>query len=208
MVNNIILIKDFLDGKNENKLIINQVSDQIGVFYSCLIDYLCSKSKIVIARDQNLETTKTQSLFIENNVFINYSNNKKDIDRFMKMNDKIIIISDYRVFKEYSKKILSVNGYNYIKDIRYFIKNEFKINNLNVLEFCINNPHLAFSEISKYQINSHGYISDATINEETNFILNIRKQLFNLKRNNSDTRSIYENLKKEVQYKKFNFLIY
>ena len=207
-MNNIILIKNFLDGKNENKLIINQVSDQIGVFYSCLIDYLCSKSKIVIARDQNLETTKTQSLFIENNVFINYSNNKKDIDRFMKMNDKIIIISDYRVFKEYSKKILSVNGYNYIKDIRYFIKNEFKINNLNVLEFCINNPHLAFSEISKYQINSHGYISDATINEETNFILNIRKQLFNLKRNDSDTRSIYENLKKEVLYKKFNFLIY
>ena len=207
-MNNIILIKDFLDGKNENKLIINQVSDQIGVFYSCLIDYLCSKSKIVIARDQNLETTKTQSLFIENNVFINYSNNKKDIDRFMKMNDKIIIISDYKVFKEYSKKILSVNGYNYIKDIRYFIKNELKIDNSSVLEFCINNPHLAFSEISKYQINSHGYISDATINEETNFILNIRKQLFNLKRNDSDTRSIYENLKKEVLYKKFNFLIY
>ena len=119
-MNNIILIKDFLDGKNENKLIINQVSDQIGAFYSCLIDYLCSKSKIVIARDQNLETTKTQSLFIENNVFIHYSNNKKDIDKFMKMNDKVIIISDYRVFKEYSKKILSVNGYNYIKDIRYF----------------------------------------------------------------------------------------
>ena len=207
-MNNIAIIKDFLDGKNENKLIINQVSDQIGVFYSCLIDYLCSKSKIVIARDQNLKTTKTQSLFIENNVFIHYSNNKKDIDKFMKMNDKVIIISDYRVFKEYSKKILSVNGYNYIKDIRYFIKNEFKIDNSSVLEFCINNPHLAFSEISKYQINSHGYISDATINEETNFILNIRKQLFNLKRNDSDTRSIYENLKKEVLYKKFNFLIY
>jgi len=207
-VNNIILIKDFLDGKNENKLVINQVSDQIGVFYSCLIDYLCSKSKIVIARDQNLETTKTQSLFIENNVFIHYSNNKKDIDKFMKMNDKVIIISEYRVFKEYSKKILSVNGYNYIKDIRYFIKNELKIDDLSVLEFCMNNPHLAFSEISKYQINSHGYISDATINEESNFILNIRKQLFNLKKSDSDTRSIYENLKKEVLYKKFNFLIY
>ena len=207
-MNNIAIIKDFLDSKNENKLIINQVSDQIGVFYSCLIDYLCSKSKIVIARDQNLETTKTQSLFIENNVFIHYSNNKKDIDKFMKMNDKVVIISDYRVFKEYSKKILSVNGYNYIKDIRYFIKNEFKINNLNVLEFCMNNPHLAFSEISKYQINSHGYISDTTINEESNFILNIRKQLFNLKKSDSDTRSIYENLKKEVLYKKFNFLIY
>ena len=207
-MNNIILIKDFLDGKNENKLVINQVSDQIGVFYSCLIDYLCSKSKIVISRDQNLETTKTQSLFIENNVFIHYSNNKKDIDKFMKMNDKVIIISDYRVFKEYSKKILSVNGYNYIKDIRYFIKNELKIDDLSVLEFCMNNPHLAFSEISKYQINSHGYISDTTINEESNFILNIRKQLFNLKKSDSDTRSIYENLKKEVLYKKFNFLIY
>ncbi len=207
-MNNIILIKDFLDSKNENKLIINQVSDQIGVFYSCLIDYLCSKSKIIISRNQNLETTKTQSLFIDNNVFIHYSNNKKDIDKFIKMNDKVIIISDYRVFKEYSKKILSVNGYNYIKDIRYFIKNDLKIDNLSVLEFCMNNPHLAFSEISKYQINSRGYISDATINEESNFILNIRKQLFNLKRNNSDTRSIYENLKEEVLYKKFNFLIY
>ena len=50
-MNNIAIIKDYLDSKNENKLIINQVSDQIGVFYSCLIDYLCSKSKIVIARE-------------------------------------------------------------------------------------------------------------------------------------------------------------
>ena len=124
------------------------------------------------------------------------------------MNDKIIIISEYKVFKEYAKKILSINGYNYIKDITYYIKEELKIDNLSIIEFCVNNPYLAFSEISKYLINSNGYVSDTNITEKNDFILNLRKQLFNLKRNNRNIRYIYENIKKEATYKKFNFLIY
>ena len=72
----------------------------------------------------------------------------------------------------------------------------------------MSNPHLAFSEISKYLINSDGYVADRSISEKNNSILDIRKELFNLKRNGGNMKTIYENLKKEVRYKKFNFLIY
>ena len=69
-----------------------------GIDFMKMLESSFLESKIVIARDQNLETTKTQSLFIENNVFIHYSNNKKDIDKFMKMNDKVIIISNFLLY--------------------------------------------------------------------------------------------------------------
>ena len=62
--------------------------------------------------------------------------------------------------------------------------------------------------ISKYLINSDGYVADRSISEKNNSILDIRKELFNLKRNGGNMKTIYENLKKEVRYKKFNFLIY
>ena len=60
----------------------------------------------------------------------------------------------------------------------------------------------------KYLINSDGYVADRSISEKNNSILDIRKELFNLKRNGGNMKTIYENLKKEVRYKKFNFLIY
>ena len=103
---------------------------------------------------------------------------------------------------------MSVNGYEYHNDIKNYIKNEHKVDDLNLIEFCITNPHLVFSEISKYLINSNGYIKDTGISEKNNFILDLRKELFDLKRNNINIKSIYENLKKEIKYKKFNFLTY
>ena len=63
----------------------------------------------------------------------------------------------------------------------------------------MSNPHLVFSEISKYLINSDGYVADRSISEKNNSILDIRKELFNLKRNGSNMKTIYENLKKEVK---------
>ena len=65
-----------------------------------------------------------------------------------------------------------------------------------------------FSEVSKYLTNSSGYIRENKIKETTNFILEIRKELFNIKRNHSNPKDIYLNLKKEVLYKKLNFLVY
>ena len=126
----------------------------------------------------------------------------------LEINDKIIVLSDYKTFKQFTNRTLSINGYEYHNDIKNYIRNEHKIDDLNLIEFCISNPHLAFSEISKYLINSNGYIKDTEISEKINFISNLRKELFDLKRNNRNIKSIYENLKKEIKYKKFNFLTY
>ena len=207
-MNNILDIKNFLSNETEDKMIINQVSDHIDTFYDNLISYYCDKFRIKIFKQQSLENIETGNLFLEKKINLFFSNNLKNIEKIMKIKDKAIIFSDYRVYKKFAKNVLALNGYNYTKDINYFIKDVLEISNLNIKEFCVSNPHLAFSEISKYLINSDGYVADRSISEKNNSILDIRKELFNLKRNGGNMKTIYENLKKEVRYKKFNFLIY
>ena len=207
-MNNISKIKNFLSDEKEDKMIINQVSDHIGTFYDNLITYYCDKFKIRILKEQSLENIETDSLFLEKKINLFFSNNLKNIEKIMKIKDKAIIFSDYKVYKKFAKNVLALNGYSYTKDINYYIKDELGIGNLDIKEFCVSNPHLTFSEISKYLVNSDGYVADRSISEKNNSILDIRKELFNLKRNGDNMKTIYENLKKEVRYKKFNFLIY
>ena len=64
-MNNILEIKNFLSDEKEDKMIINQVSDHIGIFYDNLISYYCDKFKIRIFKEQSLENTETNSLFSE-----------------------------------------------------------------------------------------------------------------------------------------------
>ena len=207
-MNNILEIKNFLSDEKEDKMIINQVSDYVGTFYDNLITYYCDKFKIRIVKEQSLENIETDDLFSEKKINLFYSNNLKNIEKIMKIKDKAIIFSDYKAYKKFAKNVLALNGYNYTKDINYYIKDELGIGNLDIKEFCVSNPHLTFSEISKYLVNSDGYVADRSISEKNNSILDIRKELFNLKRNGGNMKTIYENLKKEVRYKKFNFLIY
>lgn len=207
-MNNISKIKNFLSDEKEDKMIINQVSDHIGTFYDNLITYYCDKFKIRILKEQSLENIETENLFLEKKINLFYSNNLRNIEKIMKIKDKAIIFSDYKVYKKFAKNVLALNGYSYTKDINYYIKDELGIGNLDIKEFCVSNPHLTFSEISKYLVNSDGYVADRSISEKNNSILDIRKELFNLKRNGDNMKTIYENLKKEVRYKKFNFLIY
>jgi len=207
-MNNIIKIKDFIINENESKMIINQVSDNIGLFYTSVITNFCEVEKIRVVRNSNLEIIDSQNLFLDKEIKLFFSNNKNLVKKILEMNDKTIVVSDYKTFKQFTNLTLSINGYEYHSDIKNYIRNEYKIDNLNLIEFCITNPHLAFSEISKYLINSYGYIKDTSISEKNNFILDLRKELFDLKRNNINIKSIYENLKKEIKYKKFNFLTY
>ena len=207
-MNNVRQIKNFITDDNDSKMIINQVSEQIGTFYNYLINYFCEEFKIRIDKEKSFETLEAQNLFIDKKINLYYSSNLKDIEKILNIKDKAIIISDYKVFKKYNKKILTLNGYDYTNDINYFVKEELKINNLDILEICVSNPHLTFSEISKYLVNKDGYVKDKAINEKNNFILEIRKELFNLKRNSKNIKSVYENQKKEVRYKKFSFLTY
>ena len=207
-MNNISKIKNFIVSENESKMIINQVSDNIGLFYNNLITNFCEVEKIRVVKNSNLEIIESQSLFLDKEIKLLFSNNKNLVTKMLEKNDKIIVLSDYKTFKQFTNRTLSINGYEYQNDMKNYIRNEHKIDDLNLIEFCISNPHLAFSEISKYLINSNGYIKNTEISEKINFILNLRKELFDLKRNNRNIKSIYENLKKEIKYKKFNFLTY
>ena len=208
MDNNISKIKDFIINENESKMIINQVSDNIGLFYTNVITYFCEAEKIRVVKNSSLEITDSQDLFLDKGIKLFFSNDKNLVTKMLEINDKIIVVSNYKTFKQFTNRTLSVNGYEYHNDIKNYIRYEHKIDDLNLIEFCSTNPHLVFSEISKYLVNSHGYIKDSCISEKNNFILDLRKELFDLKRNNINIKSIYENLKKEIKYKKFNFLTY
>ena len=77
-----------------------------------------------------------------------------------------------------------------------------------MIYFCKNNPVLLFSEISKYLINNNQYSNDQSLIEEKNHILDIRKSIFENKKNNFNIKNLYQNIKKEAEYKKLSFLTY
>ena len=207
LINNIELTIKFIEEDSQQKLIINQVNEEIGLFYVNLIENEAAHRKVRINyRDKFIENSSS-GLFIENEIDLYFSNNKKDIEKYFNSNNKSIIVTDYKNFKIFSKSSLSVNGYNYISDIKHYITKILDIKNSELIDFCINSPYLTFSEVSKYLINSSSYIRENNIKEATNFILEIRKELFNIKRNKSSPKEIYLNLKKEVLYKKLNFLV-
>ena len=207
-MNNIDVIENFLVFAKTDKLIINQVSEEIGIFYKNVICEFCKKKGINLVYSNGTETSETCDLFEDQKITIYLTNNTKIIDSALLKKEKTILITDYKLFKKYSKKLLSVNGYNYDKDINYYLQNKLEITNLDVLEFCISTPQLFYSEISKFLINSDGYVKETKIKEKNNLILELRKELFNLKREKSSLKNIYENLKNEAKYKKFNFLAY
>lgn len=207
-MNNIRVIKDFIENNSNSKLLINMVSEEISFFYLYLIESEASIKKIKLYYKDNLVEERFDNLFEIDELDIYFSNNKRMIERYIASNNRCIIFTDYKNYKNYSKNFLLVNGYNYQKDIEYYLNNILEINNLDIIDFCKGSPHLAFSEISKYIVNSTNYIKENRIKEKSNFILEIRKMIFDLKRKQKDPREIYNYLKQEVKYKKFSFLAY
>ena len=207
-MNNIDFIENFLISGKDNHLIINKVSEEICIFYKYIIFELCEKKRINVVQSDGEELIETKDLFKGHELKLCISNNTKTIEKILSKKVKYILMTDYRTYKKYSKKISSVNGYNYDKDIKYYIRNKLSIDNLSLLEFCVSAPELAFSEISKFLVNSNGYVRESKIKEKNNAILELRKELHNLKREGGDLKKLYKNLKNEANYKKFNFLTF
>jgi hypothetical protein len=207
--NNIENIKAYIQDNKPQKLIVNQVNEEIGQFYLYLIKYLSNKTnkKIKISFDEKF-TSGTDDLFSNSQIYIISLTSSKKIDEQINRNENIIIFTDYKNFKKYSPKLISINGYNKELDIANFIQNEIGISNKSLVDFCKSSPHLTFSETTKYLINNEGYIRDQSIKDETSFILDIRKRIFSLKKAGFDIRKNYLMHKEEVAYKKFNFLTY
>ena len=207
--NNIENIKAYIQDNKPQKLLVNQVNEEIGQFYLYLIKYLSNKTnkKIKIGFDEKF-TSGIDDLFGNSQIYIISLTSSKKIDEQINRNENIIIFTDYKNFKKYSPKLISINGYNNELDLANFIQNEIGISDKSLVDFCKRSPHLTFSETTKYLINNEGYIRDQSIKDETNFILDIRKKIFSLKKAGFDIRKNYLMHKEEVAYKKFNFLIY
>ena len=205
--NQLLLIEEFFLSKEET-ILINQVNEELGVFYLSLIKYYSDKigAKIVID-DSN------ESMGIEDDLFglkeikiLNITNTKK-LSEILNTNNKKIIFTDYKNFKKLNSKYNCINGYKFELDIAFFLKNELKIDNDELMFFCKNNPALIISETSKFLINNQ-YNREQSLIEEKNHILNIRKSIFKIKSSNLNIKKLYLNIKSEAEYKKFNFLTY
>ena len=200
----ISLIREFIES-NENTILINQINEDITILYLYFISYFADEQGVKI----NKETKETEEdLFGEKRIQIFSITSQKKLNDALDMRDQKIVFTDYKNYKKVDSKITKINSYQYEKDISFFIKEELNINNDELIYFCKNNPVLFFSETSKYLINNNEYSNDQSLIEEKNHILDIRKKIYEIKRNNSDIKSLYQNIKKEANYKKLNFLTY
>ena len=204
----ILLIEKFLIS-NDETLLINQVSDELGIFYLSIIKYYADKNDIKIIVDDNNDTIGAENdLFGQKEIKIFIITNTQKLNTALKSVKKKIIFTDYKNYKKLNANFNCINGYKFELDIAFFIKEELKIKNDELLYYCKNNPVLLFSEISKYLINNNQYSSDQTLMDEKNHILDIRKSIFENKKNNFNIKNLYLNIKKEAEYKKLSFLTY
>ena len=207
-MNNIEGINNFLDDKENNHLLINQVSEEIGIFYLYVIQHFSNFLGININWNADTDNISTNTdLFGLKKINVFNATSSKKIDLILLSNDKSIVITDYKNFKKYQKNYQTINGYNFSSDLNIFLKKILKIENHNFIEICLKNPQLILSETSKYLVNKDNYLKDDSIHLEVNKILEIRKNIFELKKN-GDLQNLFLSIKEEVQYKKFSFLTY
>ena len=205
---NIENIKDFLNNHKDNCLLINQVNDEIGSFYLYVIIYLSKTLGINVSFNNEADNISDNSdLFGLKKIHIFNLTSSKKIDKLLLSREKLIIFTDYKNFKKYQKTYQAINGYNFSNDLKAFIKNTLKIENQNLMEICLKNPQLILSETSKYLINKDNYLKDESIHIEVNKILEIRKNIFELKRN-ENLQQLFSAIKEEAKYKKFSFLTF
>jgi hypothetical protein len=205
---NIENISNFLRMEKNNYLLINQVSDEIGIFYLHVIQFFSTSSGININLNADLDNISTNNdLFELKKINVFNTTSTKKIDQILSSNDKSIVFSDYKNFKKYQKNYQTINGYNFSNDLKTFLKETLKIENQSLIEICIKNPQLILSETSKYLLNKDNYLKDMSIDFEVNKILEIRKKIFELKRSDN-IQKLFLAIKEEVNYKKFSFLTY
>ena len=201
-------IKDFLNNNEANFLLINQVNDEIGSFYLYVIIYLSKSLGINVNFNNEADNISDNSdLFGLKKIHIFNLTSSKKLDNLLLSKEKLIIFTDYKNFKKYQKNHQTINGYNFSNDLKVFIKNTLKIENQNLMEICLKNPQLILSETSKYLINKDNYLKDESIHIEVNKILEIRKNIFELKKNEG-LQQLFSAIKEEAKYKKFSFLTF
>ena len=206
--NQISSIKDFISS-NESNILVNQVNDEIAIFYQGIIKYFANNLGVKI-NNNNLsdDVLNEEDLFGTKTIQTYSITNSKKLDIALNAHSKKIVFTDYKNFKRFRLKLNCINGYQFENDIVFFIKNELDIHSNELVDYCKHNPALLFSETSKFLINSNQYSHDHSLIVDKNHILDIRKLIFENKRNNFNIQILYQNIKKEAEYKKLSFLTY
>ena len=208
-LNNVETIKQFFSSNKDKTLLVNKVNEDIECFYELLLKEISSVYQIKIDKlSDSLYSSTSNDLFQERRVLLANLTNSKQIDELSKNEHQKIIITDYKNFKKYQNRFLVINGYQYERDIIYFLKNIYNISDESLINYCLSLPYFTVSEATKYKVNKSGYITDAKSKGLDNFILEIRKDIFKLKKSQIDIKKLFSKIKSEVMYKKFNFLIY
>lgn len=197
------IIDDFIEKESERVLLVNNISDEINLFYFFFINHFVSKNykiKIISTTKEISETS--DDLFIKQYLYISFKKISFD------MVSKAVIFVPYSEIKK-NKNFLNINSYNLDNDMKYLI-NQYKLdenNKENLLNNIKLSPHMVNSELEKALINTN-YSNDKFYKEDKNNILNLRLDIFQSKKNINNVKNIYDLIKKEVAMKKFNFLTY
>ena len=206
--NNIEKINFFLQQRENKTLIVNQVNDEIGSFYLLIIRNFAKLNNTKLDFNQKMDVGNDPiSLFGDEKLDIFALTSKAGLDKIIGNKNKKIVFTDYKTFKKYQKIMECINGYNYISDIKYYLEKILNIKESELILYCQSTPSLTYSETSKFLINKENYSKETGIFETTNFIVKIRKAIFDSK-SSGDIRKSFLSLKEEVKYKKFNFLTY
>ena len=206
--NQVLSIKEFIIS-NENNILVNQVNDDVSMFYLFVIKYFANNEGLKININNDKEPVVNQDdLFGTKTIQTFNVTNSAKLDYTLNTQSKKIIFTDYKNYKRLSPTLNSINGYQFENDIVFFIRSELNINNEELIYYCKNNTALLFSETSKFLVNSDRYSRDHSLIEDKNHILDIRKLIFENKRNKFNIQTLYQNIKKEAEYKKLSFLTY
>ena len=206
-MSNLEKIEQFLDNKQNNILLINQVNEEIGSFYLSVISYEASKKNLNLKNFADKSSHQSSDLFLSEPIYYVYSNSLKEVSNLTTSTKKLIMISDYKNFKKYSKSVASINGYQYQDDINIFISKEIpSVNNSN-LAFLKSYPYMVVSEILKIQINDKNYFFQGENESNKSTILDLRRRVLILKKEGK-IKSLFNVIKNEALIKKFSFLTY
>ena len=209
MNNNIKSIEAFFDDQNKKKLILNKYNESIDLFYIQIIEYYAKLKKVSTKIQDKISIPSLGTdLFEELKIYIYFSTNTKDLEKLIHSDEKVILITDYKNYKKFSTKIENINTYNFEKDLMYFFQIILKIQNEPLINYCLQCPHLTFSELSKFLINSSNYKNESNDIIQKKDILSIRKEVFQMRKSGFDIKKFYSLLKEESHLKKLNFLIY
>ena len=171
------IIDDFIEKESERVLLVNNISDEINLFYFFFINHFVSKNykiKIISTTKEISETS--DDLFIKQYLYISFKKISFD------MVSKAVIFVPYSEIKK-NKNFLNINSYNLDNDMKYLI-NQYKLdenNKENLLNNIKLSPHMINSELEKALINTN-YYNDKFYKEDKNNILNLRLDIFQSKK--------------------------